>query len=1062
MQMSKTQEETETQALLDDDKILSSGDNTYRRNPCRLQWAESSWTRLLYVLFWWWIYPVLSLGYKRQLTENDLDDLCNADTSSALLERLNSHDWSSTTTSKIIIKEFWKDYLFANLFLIPTLAVGISQPLLVREIILNMMNQHGSNVFSYVCAILLFVCVILQSVFHRQSMFRSARVGVRIRNALTIKIYVRSLSMKSSRRNKFSTGEIINLVANDASKFEEMYSYLQYLCAGIVEAVIIFGLVCWIIHPIPALSGYAVFPLFILIQWYFSRKFGQYRETTNLCIDKRVQAFTEFVRGCHIVKMYNWEKPMEHRIGEFRKNELQNIRRLSHFRALNMSQFFISISILAFITFGSAWLLGYPLNPANTFPVLGLFSLIRINVMYFLPMAVEKLSEARAASRRIDSFMRVTIEQQYQSELFSSSINQQGIGSIFISDGFFSWNDEEPCLSSINLTITQGIFVGIVGPVGSGKSSLLAAILGEMNLINGQLNTNDSSISYVAQIPWIFADTFRNNILLNRPFDEILYRNVIHACCLDVDLSLFRSGDLTIIGENGINLSGGQKARVALARALYTNADIYLLDDPISAVDHKVAKQIYERCIGPYGLLKNKTRLLVTHHIEFLSEAHQIIYLEHGYVDRTSYLEENNTKNSDVTNKKETSVVAEMLYDNMSTIDTQPIIAEEIPHTNAVKWSVWYQLLFAPPLGRFGFILLIILLLLGEALSDGSNYCLSLWLKQCEIDQQCSSKFAYIYFGLILSTIFADFIRTNYYFLIILNGSNNLHKNMLRGLLYSSVQFFEANPTGRIINRASKDQHVIDELLPAMLLIALITLLVGIGSMIMMCILNPFILILLILLLPAIILIINFYQRSFPQLKRMESITRSPVYSLLSSTLDGLVTIRAFQAEKSFIQLISDKIDLNTSACITVQAASAWFSVILNILFSLLLLVNALLIIILANETHVSLTALNLMTSMQLSFWFQWAFRELSEASIMMTSAERIDEYSHLPSEEDKGGPNRLVQTSPTWPIHGAIEFRNYSLRHRFNLDYAIKNINLRIESGQKIGIIGRTGIYEL
>ncbi|CAF5149253.1 unnamed protein product, partial [Rotaria sp. Silwood1] len=236
-----------------------------------------------------------------------------------------------------------------------------------------------------------------------------------------------------------------------------------------------------------------------------------------------------------------------------------------------------------------------------------------------------------------------------------------------------------PCLSLSDLTIEQGTFVGIVGPVGSGKSSLFAAILGEMNLTDGQINTNNSSFSFAAQLPWIFEDTFRNNILLNRPFDQQRYRNVLHACCLDDDISVFGSrGDLIMIGENGINLSGGQKARVSLARALYTDVDIYLLDDPLSAVDHKIAKQIYEKCIGPYGLLKNKTRLIATHQTQFLSESHQIIYLSYGHIDKQSCLNEYSIREND-TNRNEDSRLSSLFDDHKSMDDNQSIIVDEKP-----------------------------------------------------------------------------------------------------------------------------------------------------------------------------------------------------------------------------------------------------------------------------------------------------------------------------------------------------------------------------------------------
>ncbi|CAF4538533.1 unnamed protein product, partial [Rotaria sp. Silwood2] len=745
------------------------------------------------------------------------------------------------------------------------------------------------------------------------------------------------------------------------------------------------------------------------------------REITAICSDKRIQAFSEFIHGCHIVKMYNWEKSIEDCIAKMRENELGSIRRTSRFRALNVTQFFISTPLLAFLTFGSAWLLDYPLNTANVFPVLLSFTLIRNNAMYYISLVSEKLSEARSASKRIDAFMRLPIKQEHQFRPSTSSIHQQQKGCIIMSNASFSWHNEIPCLSSLDLTIEQGTFVGIVGPVGSGKSALLAAILGEINLLNGQLNTNDSSFSYAAQSPWIFADTFLNNILLNRPFDAQRYEQVIYACCLDVDLSLLgSSGELTMIGENGANLSGGQKARVALARALYGDANIYLLDDPLSSVDHSVAKQIYERCIGPCGLLKNKTRLLVTHQTQFLYESHQTIFLSHGYIDKQGCLKENIIREDDP-NKNETSILADMLDVNTSMADTQSIIIDETSLNNGARWSVWYHWFTALPSGIFGFCLLIVLLLLAEVLSDGANYCLRIWLQRSQTDEQLSPKFAYICFCLIIATVFADIVRTNYYFTVVLHGSNSFHNNMLKGLLYTSIQFFESNPIGRILNRVSKDQHVIDELLPLILLRGVIAILIAV--------------------VPVIWLITRFYQKPSRQLKRLESITRSPIYALFSTSLKGLPTIRALKAENSFIQLISDRIDTNTSAYINMQAASNLLALGLAMVYS-------------------STAALSLISAISITVSFQWAVRRLSEADILMTSGERINEYSHLPPEEDDGGCKRLVKTSPEWPARGTIEFRNYSLRHRSGLEHAIKNINLRIESGQKIGIIGRTGAY--
>ena len=1027
----------------------------------RLERAETSWTRLLHSLCWLWMTSILHLAYRGDLDVNNLDDAPHIDQAEVVLDRWHHYDWSSTTTWSLVKREFWKDYTVASLTLIPYLILRVVQIFLFRQILLNIMHNQGSNALSYVFIVSLFVSIIVDMLMHRQSLFRCCRVGVRVRNALTMAIFTQALSLKSAALGNMNTGYIVNLVANDVCRFEEMCRYLGFLFIVSLEAIIILGFLCWIIHPIPALCGYALSPIFILIQLYFKRKFSECRERTAACNDTRVQAFSELIDGSHVVKMYNWEKAIGNSIGELRKSEAASIRRTSYFRALNLNQFFVSTSLFTLVTFGSAWLLYYPFNITNTFLALSLFSLVRIDVLYYLPLAIEKFSEAKAASKRIDSLMHLIVKPENQSLSSTPPGYKQQKGTIIIPNACFSWCDDKPCLSLSDITIEKGIFVGVTGPVGSGKSSLLSAILGEMKLTSGQININDSSLSYAAQSPWIFADTFRNNILLNRPYDEQRYTDIIHACCLDVDLRLFGSrdgGSSIMIGEKGINLSGGQKARISLARALYADVDIYLLDDPLSAVDKTVARQIYERCIGPCGLLKEKTRLLVTHQTQFFNKSDKIIFLSQGHNAEQDSLDEIIIKENYV-NNKETSDLAGILDVRGPICDPQSIILDETSCNEGSRWSIWYHLFTAPPSGRFGFCLLIFLLLLGEALNDGTSYWLILCLKQSKADGQISLKFALIYLALVIATVIADIVRTQYYFTVALHGSNHMHNNMLQGLLHTSIEFFETNPSGRILNRATKDQHILDELVPVTFLEGIEGILLTIGSVIIICLINAPLFFVLIVIIPIVWPIFHYYRRSSLQIKQLENITRSPVLALLSSSLDGLPTIRCFKAEKDFVSLLSNKIDANTSAYLNVQAASQLFSVLFNAIWALMLSVICIQIIYSNNKKDSAAAALSITCAIYASSWFQWGIRQLFEADMMMTSGERINEYSRLPPEDDSDNKDDDGTASPESPTNGTIEFKNYYLKHRPQSNYIIKNINLYIESGQKIGIIGRTGI---
>ncbi|CAF4219080.1 unnamed protein product, partial [Adineta steineri] len=556
----------------------------------------------------------------------------------------------------------------------------------------------------------------------------------------------------------------------------------------------------------------------------------------------------------------------------------------------------------------------------------------RMPVLRYLPPAIEKLSEVWIASKRIDEFMNLPMVQNKTSlTMFSGDMYTVEKGKIIMHNASFSWQDSDVCLPSLNIEIESGTFVGIIGPVGSGKSSLLSAILGEMILNNGQLNINNSSFSYVSQSSWILPDTLRSNILFGKPFHEQRYLTIIRACCLDVDIETFgSSGDLTAIDEKGINLSGGQKARISLARALYTDADIYLFDDPLASVDPKVARHIYEQCIGPNSLLSKKTRLLVTYQIQFLSESHLIIALANGHIqtqgrfDQLS-IQHENIDQIETTNFDQETVSDSILDIRRSTIDTQSIISDEKSLNDATSWSTWYSLIVGSSLNWFRFYLVIIFLIAGEVFYDVTNYWLCQWSKQSYTNQQYQLMNVYIYLGLSLTTVIIALVRVHYFFNLILNGSNQLHNTMLTGLLYTSIQFYESNPSGRILNRVSKDQKVIDEQLGVILFDAIQSLLMTIGSIVII----------------------------------------------------GISSI----------------------------ATNIWLGFHLDLMATFFSFVTAILSITLRDQLNPAYVALSLSYSINMTVLFQWGIRQLLESETLMTSAERINEYARLPSEEDEGGP---------------------------------------------------------
>lgn len=1028
------------------------------RHPSRLDWAQSSWTRWIYVAFWMWIKPILSLGNQRALVDEDLDELSLEDSCSVSMSRVNCDNQQWAGTWNVIRRAFLKDFLLSGAVLLLNIVTRIAQPLILREIVLYISTESVVPTYGgYLLAIGLGACSALQAIIHQQSFFRNTRVGMHVRHALSSVIYKRLLTINTACLQKTSVAHTINLVANDASKFEELSVYMHYLWEAPLEALLVFGFIWWHIGA-STLFGYTALVLLVPLQLIFSRRFSQYRKTTMEYTDKRVQMFNELVNGSHIIKMYNWGTAMEQRVHETRRKELASIFNASHLRALNMGLSFASLPLISLATFGGSWLLGQNLRAADIFTTLAFFSMIRTPVTTFLPGAIEKLGETRVAAKRIDVFMQ--LEQLRRQGKNRKIENVDDL--IHMQDASFAWS-EFTCLSMLNLRIKHGTLVGVKGTVGAGKSSLLAAILGEINLVSGKLLRNFNSVSYAPQSPWIFADTIRTNILLGKPMDEQRYKSVIHSCCLDVDLRNFgEAGDFMMIGDKGVNLSGGQRARISLARALYADADLYLLDDPLAAVDPKVARKIFDRCIGPQSLLSGKTRLLVTHQIHFLAKVDQIVVMENGrIIDSPIEISSVNESSNASEEIDVTEATGADWTPNAAIGDLNSIVKTETSVDGIVSWSVWRELFISPSLGWFGFVLLIVLMLAGEGLYDATNRWLGLWSAQ-SLDQQRSSSNAYIYLGLTLGTFVTALLRASYFFFVMIWGSNRLHNSMLTGIINTSMRFFESNPSGRILNRASKDQQVLDEMLPVTLLDALQALLMTLGSIVIIGTINPWVLLVLVPLVPAFWWLRRFYLRSSRPLKRLESVTRSPIYALFSSSLDGLTTIRAFNVEDDFVHMFLERTDTNTRAHFTLNCAVRWFGLRLDLMTSVLALITAVLSVALRRQVNSSAVALSLSYCINLTTLFQWAVRQSAEAENFMTSAERIHEYGQLIPEDIKyrSENEHLFRPPNDWPAKGIIEFKNYTFRYRPELDSVLKNVTLHIRSEEKIGVIGRTGRF--
>lgn len=651
------------------------------------------------------------------------------------------------------------------------------------------------------------------------------------------------------------------------------------------------------------------------------------------------------------------------------------------------------------------------------------------------------------------------------------------------------------------------------------------SMLGELPSSSGEVKIK-GKISYASQEAWVFGGSVKQNILFGDTYDEEKYNKVLHVSALEKDINIFPYGDLTQVGERGVSLSGGQKARVNLARALYLDADIFILDDPLSAVDASVAKHIFEKCI--MGYLKDKVRILATHQIQFLKKATKIIVLKEGKclalgsyyelikagIDIGSLIEEHEdgkSKKHDTTSGSDISFDDEiitssyphqtMLYESTSSLavsdfEGEPIRSgdgkspeqhEEMKTAGAVGGSV-YKAYIKAGSGPILQIILFLSYIATQSLFNGSDYWLSNWtdqeqqfIKDKKLLENCSSENnqtetiynnstcnmtvhdvnrdfnMYVYTGLIWGLFLLSLIRTIAFFMMCMKASINLHNNMFRCIIRAPISFFDNNPVGAILNRCSRDLGIIDDLLPPCASDCIEIFCNMFGVLILIAIINYYLIGPTIILAIIFVFIRRFFIATARDIKRLDGVTRSPVFSHLSTSLYGLATIRAFRCQRSF-EIAFDKYqDRHTSACFLFLAVTRWFGIHLDWLCVLYIVTVTVGLILAPGFSLGGEIGLAISSALALSGSFQWGVRQSAEVESQMTCVERVLEYSKLPSEAAlMSSPDK--KPPPDWPQKGMIIFDDVSLQYSPNDPPVLKNLYWHVKPQEKIGIVGRTG----
>uniref|UniRef100_A0A8B9K2Q6 ATP-binding cassette, sub-family C (CFTR/MRP), member 2 n=1 Tax=Astyanax mexicanus TaxID=7994 RepID=A0A8B9K2Q6_ASTMX len=766
----------------------------------------------------------------------------------------------------------------------------------------------------YLYASLLLIVAIVQSVFLQQFTQRCFKLGMRVRAAISAAVYKKALTLSNDARKESTIGQMVTLMSADAQRFNEVTNFIHLLWSCPVQIVLSVGFL-WIELGPSVLAGLLVMILMVPINGLLAIKSKSYQAKCMMYKDKRMKMLNEILSGIKILKLYAWEPSFEAQVQGFRKQELEVMRKSAFLSSVSTFIFFCApafVSLASFAVFVSVSTDNI-LDAEKAFTSISLFNILR-TPLGMLPLLISAMV-------------------QVITPLTNHSVRPLTCSAVSVRDGTFSWNrDGSPVLKN-----PFGTAVFLV--VCKNNPLVLHHVQKLLDVLFCPLSSQ-GDVAYVPQQAWVQNATLRDNVLFGSDPDERRFCRVLEACALEPDLDLLPAGVQTEIGEKGINLSGGQKQRVSLARAVYSSADIYLLDDPLSAVDAHVGKHLFEKVIGPRGLLKDKTRILVTHGISFLPYVDEIVVLVEGVVSEVgSYSSLRASKGAfseflDTYAKEEDSQDQNQSVLILCSSDSQNrnvpqrsegdaderkgrrLIESETVQTGRVKFSVYLQYLSSMGWGYASMFAVVYFI---QSLAFiGQNLWLSDWTNDALRYPNGSSYPAHIrdmrvgaYGGLGVAQGFLVCVGT----LLLADGAihapRTLHSRLLSNILRAPMLFFDTTPSGRVVNRFAKDMFTVDELIPTALRSVILKLLELLATLVLICLAVPLFTAVVVPLIIIYHFVERFYLTTSRQLRRLDSVSRSPIYSLFGETVSGLSVIRAYGHQERFLQQNRTTIDNN-------------------------------------------------------------------------------------------------------------------------------------------------------
>ncbi|KAL4105868.1 hypothetical protein PRIC1_003924 [Phytophthora ramorum] len=1015
-------------------------------------------------IFFSWVTPLMKLGNERPLESDDLFQLDPhnraANVSEAFAVAWDAQKRSSKPSLVWALgKAFGLKFVVAGFLKLVHDSLQFVGPMIIKDIIAYLSDPAAPLSEGLTYAGVIFVSGVVQSFALRQYFFYCYETGLQFRSAIVTAVFDKSLLLSAAARQQRTSGEITNLMSIDAQRLQDMTPYLHAVWYAAFQ-IIVSCFLLWQQIGVATFAGVAVILLVIPLMTVISTAMRKLQQRLMQVKDERIKICVEVLSGIKVVKLKAWENSFGQRVMKFRDEELARLRTYVFARSGSNTIFSFVPSLVTVVSFSAYVLLGHTLDVGTALTSLALFNILRFP-LFMLPQVLNNVVEASVSFDRLRSYFLA----EERTNVGEGNLTEVGIS---VQGADFKWDaappaddgkkdsdkkDEEapttpvvegPTLRHIDFSAKKGELHAIVGHVGSGKSTLLAGILGDARCSSGSVAIR-GSVAYVSQQPFIQNATVRDNITFGLPFDAEKYEEALRVSSLKKDLRILTAGDRTEIGEKGINLSGGQRTRVAIARAVYQDTDIYLLDDILSAVDSHVGADIFNECIKK--TLKNKLVVLVTHSLSFVNQCDQIAVIadgriaEHGsynnliakknllaqmvsnYVESEKEEDDANTTSAEsvedelddlsddvelaITGRRKSSesrmhrrsrVSSTRSDDSQAVEDEGQLMVEEDRSVGDVSWSVYRVWINA-----FGGMCAAFMVVLGFFAAQGLTLLATVWISYWseQAAKYPDSQMYYVYVYMLINLVYAVllFVRVILLYLGSLHASRLLFSKLLKQILHAPTSFFDTTPLGRIVNRMSKDIYTLDEAIPG------------------------------------------------------------TVVGLLNTIVSVVITL----VTVSFIGHNNYLLDKNQRAYFLNFTINCWLALRLEFVGTCIAAAAALSAVLAHGTNAAEGTAFAGIVGVSLTYAFtvtqslNWTVRMISQLQTQMVSVERIQTYTEMPTEAALESTAAL-KPSLDWPTAGAISFNRVDLRYRPGLPRVLRGLTFSVNAKEKVGIVGRTG----